>query len=100
MSVILITPPEMAKQVAKQERTKRLSLNLSQKGLSERSGVSYAVIKKFEQTGKISLESLLKIALVLNSLNEFECLFNIIPAETANSLDELLSDTNRKRGRK
>ncbi|MGL5626698.1 MAG: hypothetical protein ACRDDW_04165 [Candidatus Rhabdochlamydia sp.] len=33
------------------------------------------VLKKFEQTRKISLESLLKIALVLGALGEFKDLF-------------------------
>ncbi len=40
--------------------------------LSERSGVSYGSVKRFERFGKISFESLLKIAEVLNRLEDFE----------------------------
>jgi len=65
--------------IAHQVQAKRLSLNFSQKTLSERSGVSLGVIKKFEHSGKISLESLLKLALVLDALNDFEFIFKFDP---------------------
>jgi hypothetical protein len=56
------TPKEVALEIAKRAREKRLSLNLSQKTLAERSGVSLGSLKKFEQRGKISLESLLQMS--------------------------------------
>ena len=68
---ILISTSEMAGYIALAAKEKRLALNLSQKSLSERSGVSFGVIKKFERTGKISLESLLKLALTLGALKDF-----------------------------
>ncbi len=37
--------------------------------------VDYGSLKQFEQTGKISLESLLKIAVVLNASEPFSDLF-------------------------
>ena len=52
------------------QRRKRLSY--TQKQLSERSGVSFGSIKRFETTGQVSLESLLKIALVLECLDDFD----------------------------
>jgi len=45
---------------------------MSQKKLSERSGVAHASIRKFESTGIISLESLLKISEALKHLTDFE----------------------------
>lgn len=99
MAFILIAPHDTARHIADQVRSKRLSLNLSQKTLSERAGVSLGVLKKFERIGKISLESLLKIALILESLEAFTELFKPIPAERFTSLDELLKDKKRKRGR-
>ena len=96
----LNTPLEVAKNIAKQAQLKRLSLNLSQKSVAERSGVSLSSLKIFERTGKISLESILKIALVLGSLEEFEPLFREDAAKMPNSLDELLKNNLRKRGRK
>lgn len=99
MSLILVTPQEMAMYIAERAQEKRLSLNLSQKSLSEHSGVSLSVLKKFERTGKISLESLLKIALALGSLEDFKKLFTPLPPESFSSLDGLLKDKTRKRGR-
>ncbi len=49
---------------------------LTQKVLSERSGVSYGSIRRFESTGKISLTSLLKISNAIGLLEEFNTLFN------------------------
>lgn len=93
------TPFEFAKEISKKARNKRLKLNLSQKTLSEKSGVSYSSLKKFEQKGQISLESLLKIALVLGEIDQFDCLFTK-DDELPTSLDELFVDQSRKRGRK
>jgi transcriptional regulator with XRE-family HTH domain len=99
-SFILISPQEMAKSIAERSQAKRLSLNLTQKSLSERSGVSLGVLKKFERTGKISLESLLKIALALGAFEEFKLLFSPTSRENLASLDDLFKDNKRQRGRK
>ncbi len=96
----MMTPHEVAAHLAKKARTKRLSMNLSQQTLSERSGVSYGVLKKFERNGQISLGSLLKLALSLDAMGDFYCLFDLKKAESAASLDELIEDHTRKRGRK
>lgn len=96
----LLSPSELASQIARSAQAKRLSFNYSQQSLSERSGVSLGVIKKFERTGKISLESLLKIALVLGSLEEFAALFKPTLPEQVATLDELINEKKRKRGRK
>jgi len=95
-----ITPFEAAKEIAKRAQEKRLYFNLSQHSLAERSGVSLGVIKKFERTGKISLESLLKLAVVLESLTEFAELFKQAPANLFPTLDALLKQKTRKRGRR
>lgn len=100
MISVLMTSSEVSVHIAKQARAKRLSLNLSQIGLSERSGVSYAVIKKFEQTGKISLDSLLKISFILDASEAFLSLFQVDPLMKMTSLEELVSPKMRKRGRR
>ena len=94
------SPFEVAKEIAKKAQEKRLKLNLSQQTLSEKSGVSYGTLKKFEQTGQISLESLLKIALALGEMDQFEHLFAKTDDTLPASLDDLLDDNLRKRGRK
>lgn len=72
-------------------------MNLTQEGLALRSGVSFGTIKLFERRGKISLESLLKLAIALQASDEFEKLF--LATTPALSLDELLKEPKvRKRG--
>ena len=56
-------------------KKRRKELKYSQKRLAERSLVSFGSIKRFEQTGEISFQSLLKIAEVLGYLDDFKNLF-------------------------
>lgn len=99
MAIFMFTAEEIAWQIAENVQARRLLLNYSQKTLSERSGVSFGVIKKFERTGKISLESLLKLAMALGCLEDFKDLFKKADEERIRSLDEVLKEKKRKRGR-
>ena len=56
-------------------RARRKELKISQKDLAFKSVVSYESIRRFETTGEISLKSLLQIAKVLNTLEDFNKLF-------------------------
>lgn len=56
-------------------KLKRKELKLSQKLLAQKSGVSYASVRRFESTGNIALVSLLKIADALHCLEDFNKLF-------------------------
>jgi transcriptional regulator with XRE-family HTH domain len=91
---------EIMTETAAHARARRLALNLTQTGLEERSGVSLGSLKRFERTGKISFESLLKIALALNALNDFEALFTSRTTSSQLRLDEILKQPKtRQRGR-
>jgi len=72
---IVKVPSDILKFTAQNVAILRKELNLTQLDLSEKSGVSYGSIKRFERFGKISFESLLKIAEALDRLHEFESLF-------------------------
>ena len=72
---------EMNLNLAKRIRTIRRARKISQKALSTISGVIHGSIKRFENTGKISLISLTKIAMALGCGNEIRELF--IKAEIA-----------------
>jgi transcriptional regulator with XRE-family HTH domain len=101
VSFIFKTPKELLKEIAKKAKNKRLSLNFSQEGLAKRAGLSLSSLKRFEKTGQIAFTSLLNIALVLNSLEDFEKLFEENINEKKLSLDEILKEKpERKRGRK
>ena len=101
MSILLKTLEEVLGDIAVRAKARRLVLNLTQKGLAERSGVSYGSIKRFETSGQIALTSLLKIAVVLDCLDGFETLFPYRDDLAARSLDDLLAEPKtRKRGSK
>ena len=66
------TPKEVMMLLSKNIVALRKQKKMTQQELSERSGVAYASVRKFEKTGIISLESLLKICETLNRLTDFE----------------------------
>ena len=69
-------------------------------GLGSRSGVSVSVIRQFEMTGKISLESFLKIEIALGVVSDFEHLFKTSDSQPPISMEQLLRQSKvRKRGR-
>ena len=72
------TPDVIISEIASNERAMRKRAKLTQKTLSEKSGVSLGSIKRFEQSGEISLRSLLKIAAVLECEDAFLQLFTRI----------------------
>jgi DNA-binding XRE family transcriptional regulator len=66
------TPLEVSIALAEKHRTLRKRLKMSQEEIAERSGLSLGSLKRFENTGKISLDSLLKLMHLLGRLNEFD----------------------------
>ena len=69
------TESKTTKNLVERFKKRRKELKLSQKDLSTRSGVSYASIRRFEETGEISLTSLIKLANAIDCLNDFDELF-------------------------
>ncbi len=93
-------PGVILKNIAARMKRNRLELNLSQQALSKKSGISLGSLKRFEQTGEISLKSLVMLALALDATYEFTQLF---AGSQYQSIDELLSRDkakNAKRGRR
>ena len=94
------TAQELMHDLGEWSKERRLSLNLTRDGLGSRSGVSISVIRQFEMTGKISLESFLKIAIALGVGSKFEQLFKGSDLQQSISMDQLLKQSKvRKRGR-
>lgn len=73
------TPVEIQMQIAGRTRAVRRKRKISQKKLSQLSGVSLGSLKRFEQKGEVSFLSLIKIATVLGLDNELEHLFEDVP---------------------
>ena len=64
---------------------------ISQKELAAKSGVSLGSLKRFEQTGEISLQSFTKLAIALEVEGELEALFSEVPFD---SIEEVLKWTD------
>jgi len=92
-------PEQIARQLAERVRAERLRREWKQETLAERSGVSLPTIRRYERTGRTSLENMLKLCHALGRLDEFADLLKPPPAS---SLDELAARTapkpTRKRG--
>ena len=76
LDAILKSPQEIRRDIAAKAKARRLLLNMSQKELAARSGVSLGSVKRFESSGEISLSSPLSIAMVLNELEAFAELYS------------------------
>jgi transcriptional regulator with XRE-family HTH domain len=75
LNINLQTPKDLRLGIAARAKARRLALNISQKELAERSGVSLGSVKRFEAGGLVSLSALLEIALTLGRLEDFSQLF-------------------------
>jgi len=86
MGLSLKTPEDTAQDLALKLKALRLAKKWKRSTLADRSGVTEASLRRFEQTGKISLNHFLKLIHALGRLDETASLLN--PQE-AGSLKEL-----------
>ncbi|MCI0500135.1 MAG: helix-turn-helix domain-containing protein [Epsilonproteobacteria bacterium] len=98
LAININSPKQTIEQLRDNFKAKRLSLNLTQEGLANKSGVSLGSLKRFETTGKISLESLLSIAYVLDCLDDFLEIATHKPKEFTLMSDLLKQKSPKKRG--
>ncbi|MCF6346624.1 MAG: helix-turn-helix domain-containing protein, partial [Thiomicrorhabdus sp.] len=98
----LITPSKAQDKLAENVRIRRLQMELTQAGLADRSGVALPTLRKFEQKGVISLESFLKLQMVLGGLDRILKATEIKKTEflSINEVLEASSTITRKRGRR
>ena len=97
--VSLITVSKAQKILAEHARARRLGMGLTQEGLAIRAGVSLPTLRKFEQKHTISLESFLKLLMVLDSLEQV--VQATAPTQTKfSSIDDVLEDNRKKIPRK
>lgn len=86
-------PSDVLEAIAQKHKILRKQQGLSQQELAKRSGVSYGSIKRFETSGQISFESLLKLALILNRMNDFDLIFT--SQDDLEKVEKLFSDKTR-----
>lgn len=101
--MLLISTSKAQRLLAERVRARRLALNLTQEGLATRSGVPLPTLRKFEQQGVISLESFLKLLMIVGGLEEIVTALEVKEAPFA-SIDEVLQAGTdkpaRQRGRR
>jgi len=95
----LTGPAEMAKTLAGRVKALRLLRGWTQATLAQRAGVTAASYRRFEATGRASLELVLKLAHALACLEEFDRLFQPPPARSIEELEQRTASPTRKRGR-
>ena len=86
MKFTLTTPKETSKNLSIRLKELRLLKKWKRSTLAKRSGVTESSLKRFEQTGKVSMENFLKLIFTLGRLDEIDAL--LIPP-TAQSLEDL-----------
>ena len=80
-------------------RKRRLDAGYSRKTLAEKSDVPAPTIERFETTGRISLESFCKIAIVFDYYEETAALLGTAKYSTGEELATINKNKHRKKGR-
>ena len=87
----LMSPRDIQNQIAENMKAKRKAKKISQQDLSVKSGVSYGSIKRFENHGEISLQSLVKIAISLDCESD---LLNLFSVTEYTSIQEVINENS------
>ncbi len=82
------TPNDIAHELVEKIKQHRKKLKISQAQLAIKSGVSLGSIKRFESKYEISLNSFIKILIVLNLEQDLE---NLFTQKNYNSIDEVIN---------
>jgi len=97
MKFTLKTPQETSTDLADRLKKLRLLKKWKRSTLAKRSGVTESSLRRFEQSGKVSMENFVKLVHALGRLDELDTL--LMPPK-AQSIDELEENENKisKRG--
>jgi transcriptional regulator with XRE-family HTH domain len=91
---MLYSPAEIRKHVAKRARECRVARSLKQSDLARASGVTQSTISRFEASGLIGFDALVKIAIALGAEADLARLF--APAPTP-SVDDIVAAAKGRR---
>lgn len=93
----MTSPAEVIRGLSERTKRRRIDIGLTQRELASRAGISFGSLRLFEESGKISLEALVKVAFVLEAETEFDGLFPPRPPKT---IDDVVDRPVRQRVRK
>ncbi len=92
IELLVMSHEEILLRIASNAKKRRKLYLLTQKEIAEKAGVSYASYRRFEETGKISFDSFVKIARVLECEKE---LIEIFTKRHYNSIKEIVNEKER-----
>ncbi|WP_020567769.1 helix-turn-helix domain-containing protein [Neolewinella persica] len=87
-------PADVMREMADKHTVLRKQQGYSQADLAKRSGVSLGSLRRFEQTGKISLEHLLLLTHVLQRLRDFDLVLEA--GEDLKEVGKLFTNKSKK----
>ena len=88
------TPQDICLDTAKKVVVRRKALRITQKELAGMTGISFASLRRFETTGQISFERLVKIAIALDMKEDIKNLF--LERKVYNSIQDVIDEANQK----
>jgi transcriptional regulator with XRE-family HTH domain len=97
----LNVPQDVLRQLADRVRSLRLERAWKQSTLAERAGVSLPTVQRYEQTGRASVETLLRLCHALGRLDEVADLLRPAPSSSLADLEareQARTGPIRKRG--
>ena len=90
------TPAALVRRAGEQAKARRLALGLTRAVVAVRVGVSVETIRRFETTGQIAFERLVRLAAALHVTPDVDALFPPVPVDSLEALDR--ASLRRQRG--
>lgn len=100
LPIALQAPRDAARTLARRVKGLRLARGWTQLETAERAGIALATYRRFERTGHISLDRILKLAVILDAYAGFDQLFVESPVQSLAELEQRAERQTRKRGRR
>lgn len=92
-------PGILAMRLANNLKARRLEKGYSRRTVSELTGIPAPTLERFETTGNISLMAFCRLAIEFDCFDELGAVMGKPKFSTAEELDTINSNRNRKRGR-
>lgn len=99
MVIALASPEEILRTLGQRLRAQRLARDLSQQTLAQMAGLSLGAIRKLEQSGQSSLETLVRVIQTLGLSAELEHLF-VLKRQSIAQMEQANAAQQRQRARR
>jgi len=94
LTIEILTPTEIMQAIAIRFKDLRLHHNWTRVSLAERSGINENTIKRFENSGQITMASLLRLAVAMDAQHEF---LNLFPVPQVQSIADLEKQSHQRK---